>query len=37
MTAESRGDPSTIPVARSAWMPPRFYLLCTLVGSALRP
>jgi protein-S-isoprenylcysteine O-methyltransferase Ste14 len=28
-------DPATIPVARSAWMPPRFFLLFGLAGAAL--
>jgi protein-S-isoprenylcysteine O-methyltransferase Ste14 len=28
-------DPSTIPVARSAWMPPRFFLLYALGGAGV--
>ena len=35
MTTHADTDSSTIPVGRSAWMPPRFYLLYTLVGVGL--
>jgi protein-S-isoprenylcysteine O-methyltransferase Ste14 len=34
MTAPA-GDTRTIPVARSAWMPPRFFLLYGVAGAAL--
>ena len=29
------GEPSTIPVARSGWMPPRFFLVYGVAGAAL--
>jgi len=35
MTTQHFDDPKTIPVAKSRWMPPRFYLLYTLAGIAL--
>ena len=34
-SADAPPDSATIPVARSAWMPPRFFLLFGLTGVAL--
>lgn len=35
LTTRGGGEPSTIPVARSGWMPPRFFLLYGVAGAAL--
>jgi protein-S-isoprenylcysteine O-methyltransferase Ste14 len=35
MTTRELGEPSTIPVAHSGWMPPRFFLLYGVAGAAL--
>ncbi len=35
MTTPATNDSRTIPVARSAWMPPRFFLLFALAGAGL--
>jgi protein-S-isoprenylcysteine O-methyltransferase Ste14 len=35
MTTRDVGDANTIPVARSGWMPPRFFLLYGVAGATL--
>ena len=35
MTSQGIGESSTIPVARSGWMPPRLFLLYGIAGAAL--